>query len=195
MKFYYVNIMEGYALAYYDLQESINYECEKCGAIYLSKRVGKYRTHFEGKKLGDFYRAPGCYIGNKKFIDMLEKYKITGYKIGELDCTGWYDRRKNIIEVDTSTLREIEITGKCGYMCDVSGNEIEKCDKCGQIDFYVRERINGLSVPLDTWDGSDIFSFENWKKVMVCSERLKEACEKENIKNISFLPIEEFTFV
>ena len=194
MKFYYVDTEEGYADAYYDLQESEEYICDKCNKVYLSKSVADYRVHFEGKKIGDFYWAPGCFIGNEKFIAMLEKYNITGYGIRNIDCTGWYDRRGNSINVDTHQLREIEILGKCGFMCDTDGKVIEGCEKCGLIDFWTEKGINGLSVPLDKWDGSDIFMFQNKQGVMICTDRLKEACEKEKIRNICFTPIEEVKF-
>ena len=72
MKFYCITTKEGYAKAYYDLQKSKEYTCEKCGSVYRAERIADYRVHFEGKKLGDFYRAPGCYIGNEKFLDMLK---------------------------------------------------------------------------------------------------------------------------
>lgn len=61
--------------------------------------------------------------------------------------------------------------------------------------YYVKDmvdlhgQVNGLQVT--DWDGSDIFSFSNWIGVMICSEKLKEACEKEKIKGIRFIPIEK----
>ena len=48
-------------------------------------------------------------------------------------------------------------------MHDLNGNEIEKCENCDEVDFWVKKGIQGLSVPLDSWDGSDIFSFKNWQ--------------------------------
>lgn len=60
-------------------------------------------------------------------------------------------------------------------------------------DGYV-DNPNSLIAHLNNqcdWDGSDIFSFSNWIGVMICSEKLKEACEKEKIKGISFHPIEK----
>lgn len=195
MDFYYVTTEdEKYAEAYYDKQERKNHICDKCGAIYLSERMETYRVHFEGKKLGDFYQAPGCYIGNERFFDMLEKYGITGYGIGEIDCTGWYDRRKNPIQVEAGHLREVVVLGRCGYMRNLDGTEVKKCDNCGGVGFWDRDAVRGLSVPLDTWDGNDIFRFSNWSGVMICSSRLKEACEKEKIKNIVFRPLETFRF-
>lgn len=195
MDFYYVTSeYDKYARAYYAKQDIKLVICEKCGYSYDSVRAGNYRVYFEGKKLGDFYHAPGCFIGNDRFIDMLEKYGITGYGIGEIDCVGWYDRRKNPIQVDAGYLREVEVRGRCGYMRNLDGTEVKGCENCGHVTIWDEKEVRGLSVPLDTWDGSDIFCFSNWLGVMICSSRLKEACEKEKIKNIVFRPLETFQF-
>ena len=195
MDFYYVTSeYEKYARAYYDKQNIKLLVCEKCQSGYDSIRAGNYRVHFEGKKLGDFYHAPGCFIGNERFFDMLKKYGITGYGIGEIDCTGWYDRRKNPIQVDAGYLREVEVLGRCGYMRNLDGTEVKRCENCGCVNIWDQKEVRGLSVSLDTWDGSDIFCFSNWSGVMICSSRLKEACEKEKIKNIVFRPLETFRF-
>ena len=62
MDFYYVTSeYEKYARAYYDKQNIKLLVCEKCQSGYDSIRAGNYRVHFEGKKLGDFYHAPGCF--------------------------------------------------------------------------------------------------------------------------------------
>lgn len=195
MDFYYVTSEDDkFASAYYDIQNIKIIECEKCGYTYDSIRAGNYRVHFEGKKLGDFYHAPDCFIGNERFFDMLEQYGITGYGIGEIDCTGWYDRRKNPIQVEAGHLREVVVLGRCGYMHNLDGTEVKRCENCGCVNIWDEKEVRGLSVPLDTWDGSDIFCFSNWLGVMICSSRLKEACEKEKIKNIVFRPLETFRF-
>lgn len=142
-----------------------------------------YHTKLKGRKQGDFYRAPACYIGNSKFQNMLEKYNITGYKIEDLIVERWEDQRGNLINIDSSDLKEIYILDKCGWYMDKNGNDIERCPKCGQVSLKVQNELAGLRIIEDTWDGSDIFSFSNWLGVMICTERLKEACEKEKILN------------
>lgn len=194
MKFYYVTNGEKYAEAYYMSETAEKKICEECECVCSKKRIGPYHTKLKGKKQGDFYHAPGCYIGNSKFREMLVKYNITGYEIADIVVDGWYDQRDNLIDVDSSDLKEIRILGKSGWFMDKDGNDIKRCDKCGIIDFEIEDEVNGISVQEDTWDGSDIFSFSNWLGVMICTERLKEACEKEKIKNIRFIPLEEFTF-
>ncbi|MBQ2800429.1 MAG: hypothetical protein IJF03_03470 [Lachnospiraceae bacterium] len=194
MKYYYVTHDEKYAQAYYEFEDGAEKKCPKCGKICEFSRIGVYHTRLKGKKQGDFYHAPGCYIGNSKFLEMLVKYNITGYEIKDIVVDGWFDQRDNLIDLDSSDLKEIAILGKCGWYADKDGKEIKRCDKCGIINFSTRKEVKGIKVEEDTWDGSDIFSFSNWLGVMICTERLKEACEKEKIKNIRFIPLEEFTF-
>lgn len=98
----------------------------------------------------------------------------------EEDCIILNLKEENI---DSSDLKEIYILGKCGWYMDKNGNDIERCPKCGQVSLKVQNELAGLRIIEDTWDGSDIFSFSNWLGVMICTERLKEACEKEKILN------------
>ena len=194
MKFYYVEEMDGYAQADCNDKGKKEYVCSTCGYIHEIERIENHHIDFVGKKQGDFYWAAGCYIGNKKFLDMLVKYNIKGYEVHDIIIDSWHDKRGNQIEIQNSELKEIEILGRCGFLQDKEGNEIKKCVECGRFDYRVRREIIGLSVPKETWDESDIFCYRNFATVMFCTERLKEACEKEKIKNIRFIPLEEFTF-
>lgn len=194
MKFYYVKTEENYAKAFFVSLEEEDFVCSECKKVYDTERKGLYHTRIKGKKEGDFYRAPGCYFGNSKFREMLEKYQITGYEICDIVIEKWEDQRGKLLDNDVTDLKEIMITGKCGWYRDKDGKEIECCPKCGHPDLEVQEELEGISILEDTWDGSDIFSCTNWIGVMLCTERLKEACEKEKIKNIQFIPLDEFTF-
>lgn len=194
MNFYYVTSGEKYAEAYYVSETAEKIICEKCGRVCSKQRTGAYHTKLVGKKQGDFYHAPGCFIGNSKFRNMLVQYNITGYEIKDIVVEGWYDQRENLINIDSSDLKEIAILGKCGWYEDKDGKDIKRCDKCGLINFSTRKEVKGICVPEDIWDGSDIFSFSNWLGVMICTERLKEACENAKIKNIEFTPLDEVNF-
>ena len=184
-----------YAQAEYSTQERVEYKCEKCRSIYRSDRKGAYRVHFLGGKLPDFYNAPGCFIGNKVFFAMLEKYKLTGYEQRDIECTGWKHKRRYSEKPNMDELKEIFILGKCGPMCHVDGTEVEKCSACNMVDFGTKMDIRGLSVPEETWDGSDVFSFSNWHGVMIVTQRFKDACEAEQIKGITFQNVNKFCFM
>ena len=198
IKMFYVvhsEIDDHYAQAEYSLQEFVEYTCEKCQAIYRSDRIGAYRVHFIDGELLDFYNAPGCYLGNDFVINMLEKYKLTGYELREIECTGWYDKFGEMQHLTDVELKEIFILGRCGAMCDAEGFEIEKCSVCGMVALSTKMRIRGLSVPVETCDGSDVFSFDNWPGVMIATQRFKDACEKEQIKGITFQDVNKFCFM
>lgn len=126
---------------------------------------------------------------------MLEKYKLTGYELREIECTGWYDKFGEMQHLTDVELKEIFILGRCGAMCDAEGFEIEKCSVCGMVALSTKMRIRGLSVPVETWDGSDVFSFDNWPGVMIATQRFKDACEKEQIKGITFQDVNKFCFM
>lgn len=180
----------GFASAEFSRQAVTKRKCEKCGATFYDTDQNElYKVHFLGRKLPDFYQAPGCYIGNEKFQNMLVKYGLTGYELRDIECTGWYDRRENPIDIDPDGLKEIFILGKCGGMHHADGTEVEHCEKCGEVAFKTRMQIRGLSVPVQTWDGSDIFSFSNWGGNMIATDRVREACEKEGIRGIRFTEI------
>lgn len=195
MKFYYVTEQEGYAEALFVDDSAKKRKCEKCGSIYESERVGKYKVKFFGKKQGDFYHAPGCYIASSKLIDLLKKYDIRGYSINEIESVGWYDKRGRALDIEASNLKEIYAEGRCGRMCTLKGEEYKGCELCGILSFSDEEKVNGISFDLATWDNTDIFEFSNWLGVMICSEKFKEACEKEKIKGIEFWPINDFSFM
>ncbi len=195
MKFYVVSSKDGFADAVYDRQKIIEHRCEKCGGIYRTDRTGPYKVHFLGKKTADFYNAPGCFIGNIKFRDMLVHYNLTGYEISDIDCTGWYDRRNHLIDMDSTELKEISVVGRCGSMRYRDGSEIEKCGMCGRVQYETEWEVRGLSVPEESWDGTDLFHFENRGSIMIVTQRFKDACETEKIKGIAFQEVEKFTFV
>ena len=81
MKFYEVTCTDTYAQAYYINDMANKKFCQECELVYEHERFADYKVKFIGKKIADFYQAPGCYIGNEKFIEMLKKYGITGYGI------------------------------------------------------------------------------------------------------------------
>ena len=192
MNFYYVQSDDKYAFAKYIDGGEKNYICESCKRVYQIDRISDFQVQFIGKKQADFYRSPGCYIGNRKFTDMLAKYEIKGYRLRDIDFKGWVDKRNNPVDNDASDLQEIEIMGRCGKMCYLNGDVIPGCEECGLVNFFKLGRVQGVSVDESAWDGSDIFAFDNKPAVMICSERLKVACENEKIKGIFFIPLQKY---
>ncbi|MHC1686057.1 MAG: hypothetical protein AB6733_24535 [Clostridiaceae bacterium] len=58
-----------------------------------------------------------------------------------------------------SGLKEMIITGDCGYLRKLDGNLIKKCDKCGRVKPADKRGIVGLKLNIENWDGFDICYF------------------------------------
>ena len=190
MRFYTVfHIIDAPTKALFEDEESEKFFCPICGSVYKSVRTADYKYGIRGKKRFDALQAPGCYLGNEKVFEVLEKYHITGYEKVTAKCVYWYTKNGKEVPHEENEYHEIKILGKCGPMCDQEGKVIPGCEECGWVRFFGKEV--GLSVDESTWDGSDIFSFSNWLGVMICSEKMKEAFEKEKIKGYEFRLLEE----
>ena len=130
--------------------------CEKCGAVFETRKVEKFRVHFSGKKEGDYYFAPICSIVSDRMIDVLKKENVTGFELQEIVCTGWTDNKVKAIYINSERYKELKITGRAGYLRNLNGTYINKCDKCGAKGDIYSENASGLMVD-DEWDGSDMF--------------------------------------
>lgn len=184
MKFYYVTDKNG---AYPDdlIREENKCICKECGRKYSLEVLSDASVIMRGGRKGDFYEGVSCYIGNSKLIQVLEKYNISGYKLKPIEIRGWYTQAGKDVKMEND-LQEIVITGRCGKLCNEKGIEIKHCPTCGATTYSDRDNAEGYLVQLDTWDKSDLFCFSNWPGVLICTERVKEVCEKEKIKNIAF---------
>ena len=170
------------------------FECPKCGGI-KSIRLEPIKVYFEGKKQGDCYGVPNGSIVNEKMQEILRTEGITGFTLENINVEGWYDSKRNSLLINYEDLKELKVIGRCGYLRDKNGEMLEKCNECGKINYAKAEdEVEGLSVNLDEWDGSDMFQFKNWRGVIIVTEKVKEIIEKNKLKNIKFTDISEFQF-
>lgn len=179
-----------YAIAVQEEQPFIVEECPVCGAIFDKRIEEKYKMHFEGKKVGDYYFAPICNIVSEKMLQLLKDNEITGFREKEIECTGWYDRHGNKLDMDFEYV-ELEVTGRGGDLLDIDGEKVKKCPECNNLDWDSLEEVEGLSIG-EEWDGSDIFYFDDWKGAVIVTQRVKELLESEGMKNIDFTKLSEY---
>ncbi len=180
-----------YAIAVQEEQPFIVEECPVCGAIFDKRIEEKYKMHFEGKKVGDYYFAPICNIVSEKMLQLLKDNEITGFREKEIECTGWYDRKGNELPIDFSGFREIEITGRTGKLLNLEGKEVENCPHCHALKDEGLRSVEGLSVG-EEWDGSDMFYFRNWSGVTIVTSKVKELLESNKMKNVDFIKLSEY---
>ena len=187
-----------YAEAFSDMKkEHCTDVCDVCKGV-LARRFSDNdisNVYFIGKKEGDYYYDLflRVHIVSPRFLEILNNEKVTGFRVQDIEFSGWYDRTtKKPLNIDGSVYKEIVITGKGGYLLDLYGNDIPRCPKCGKIERFGIYAYHGFTT--DYWDGSDMFFLKNWPGVLIVTEKVKKVVEKNKLKNIKFTKLSEFRF-
>lgn len=197
MEFYIIwqkNYTEFASAIWVDETKDEIWECPCCGAIY-SKRLPNAKLYLKGKKAADYYYATNCNIISGKMQKLLLEAEITGFTLRDLDIQEWYDKKGKKLDLPYDDLKEIVITGRCGYLRHKDGRIVDKCNLCGGKNYKKQGEVNGLSVNLKEWDKSDMFYFKNWEGPIIVTEKVKEIVEKNKLKNIRFENIKDFKFL
>lgn len=169
------------------------WECPKCGSVFV-KRLSDLKVYFKGEKVADYYTVSNYSIVSGEFQRLLIDAGITGFILKDIIVEGWHDLKGNNLDIAFDKLKEIKVTGRCGFLRHRDGRIVEKCIKCGAKNYKKQDEVNGLSVNLDEWDKSDMFQFRNWEGMIIVTEKVKQIIEKNNFKNINFLNIKDFKF-
>ncbi|MHC1686075.1 MAG: hypothetical protein AB6733_24625 [Clostridiaceae bacterium] len=165
--------------------------CKLCRGRAFSL-TSNLKVHFIGKKIGDYYPLPGYSIINEKIYAIFKENNISGFEIKDIDITGWQDARGKRLKIGTHGLKEMIVTGNCGYLRKLNGDLIEKCESCGKAKSADREGVVGLKINAEDWDGSDICYFKNLRGRPVVTQKVKDILEKNKIKNVIFINIKDF---
>lgn len=169
--------------------------CSECGGITTNRVNDIVKTAFIGKKEGDYYYDPLLivHLVSPALLDILKSNSITGFYDQETEFVEWTDRTTGKdLNIDGSKYREIVITGRGGYLTDLSSNRVPHCPKCGKIERFGIYAYDGFST--DAWDGSDMFYLSNWPGVIIVTPKVKKLITKNKFKNISFVPLNEYKF-
>lgn len=160
--------------------------CSKCGLRPVA-RVGNLRVRYSRKReLVDWARVPGATIVHQRVIDDLTAHKISGWRAGTLGIEA-----TSRLENNDLSYSELVIIGHTrGYAARIGlGIEME-CEECGlRIHRYPRV---GLEMPLECWDGSDIFQIDELPGIEVVTEPVKELIEKNGHTGVLCVPIAEW---
>ncbi|WP_142347351.1 hypothetical protein [Bacillus pseudomycoides] len=166
--------------------------CGICGGISTTKQH-PLRIYFQGKRMADFYSTPSYTFISDKMQKALLENNITGFSLEPFILQEEAIPFMKLPMDYVKTLKELTVHGDGGYICHSNGEQIKKCQHCGKISENKRT-IEGLSVSLKEWDGSDIFFFKNWIGVIIVTEKVKEIIEKHKFKNVRFIDLAEFRF-
>ncbi|MCR5122983.1 MAG: hypothetical protein K6B74_11250 [Ruminococcus sp.] len=86
----------------------------------------------------------------------------------------------------------LKITGRCGPICDLSGQPFPFCRICKYKVGSIGLVSNGVSFAPDFYDGSDIFAFESLNNIPIVSEEKKDALIKSKLTNLRFVPLSDY---
>ena len=110
--------------------------CENCGAVHVNYK-GVFQFKIMGKLL-DYYSASGTPVISQRFLDVLRENGFTGYEVSETAPN--YGTATMIGDSIKEKYYQLKVTGKCGLMCDQSGEPLPYC-KADQVSICSVSRI------------------------------------------------------
>lgn len=164
--------------------------CEACGSCF-AKPEPPVKFVMRGDPC-DFYVFWSFIFISDRFKEILEQLEVTGYKTRPAKVVGW-NKSDDPDEIDALKYHELIVTGRCGFMRDLKGDFIPKCDVCGNHK-VLKDHVNGLGFANEDYDGSDIFVFSNQTNFPIVSDKLKKQLSKAKLSNVKFIPIDTYVF-
>jgi hypothetical protein len=164
--------------------------CDNCGAIHIRYK-GIFKFRIMGK-LYDYYTYIGMPVISEKFLNVLRENEFTGYEVSETA-----PRRGTVTKIGdpiNEKYYSLTVTGRCGLVCDMNGEPLPHCRKCGCRFPFTGLVANGVSFDPDCYDESNIFVFENMSNIPIVSEKVKDVLINSKLTNLRFVPLTEYIF-
>lgn len=163
-----------------------------CATSSIYRLVNAYVA--ECPKCGARWDIRNGIIVSGKFLNALSEVSATGYMVKDIGLLGWYNGNGKIrLDKNVDNYKELVITGRCGYVRNKKHELTKSCDLCKTEDSD--GVLDGMSVDLNEWDGSDICFYTNsvWGHVIV-TEKVRAILEKKKMKSIYFQKIEDYVW-
>jgi hypothetical protein len=156
--------------------------------LWPGMRVGPLYVRCECiKHVADFLWAGiGNLIVTQRVVDTLFTAGLTGYELYAV----------HVIDSEQSSatlppLYELVVVGKGGPMGAEAGlHLVTKCDRCGYrgyesvyYDGSGAYKFRDLYVNVETWDGSDFFTFDDWPTIIMITEKAKSDLSSAGLSN------------
>ena len=161
--------------------------CPRCESVFTDLH-GPLTISLTSGKDGDYYRAVQYNIISTSFQKILLENNLSGFQLNDIKIE---DSKGNISETN---LKQLDIIGRGGLLKDIHGQEILNCSACHVVDPDILDRLDGLGINQENWDGSDIFYFDNWVGTPIVTEKVKRILEKSNLTNIKIINIKDYIF-
>ena len=164
--------------------------CDNCGGIHITYK-GNFNFKIMGKLL-DFYVASATPVISERFLNVLRENGYTGFEVSETA-----PRRGTVTKIGDPIKEKyysLTVTGRCGLVCDMNGEPLPHCRKCGCRFPFTGLVANGVSFDPDCYDESNIFVFENMSNIPIVSEKVKDVLINSKLTNLRFVPLTEYIF-
>lgn len=165
-------------------------QCKNCRANRITYK-GIYNFKIMGK-LYDCYVSGGSFVISEKFLKVLRDNGFTGYEVSETMP------RYGTVTMVGDPIKEkyylLKVTGRCGLLCDLNGEPLPYCRKCGRWIGCTGLVTEGVSFVPESYDGSDLFAFDNLSSIPIVSEEIKEVLVKSKLTNLRFVPLTDHLY-
>lgn len=158
--------------------------CEVCD-LRRSHRIGSTTVLFSRKaQLVDFTSTARGLLVSQRVINHFNDHLIAGWRAGYVTVRA----SKRLQPLDYC---ELVIVGHTrGYAQHVNLLVEETCSTC-QICIFRRPQ-QGLVIPHECWDGSDIFIIDELPGLTIVTDRVRQVIERYNLKGVECTPIIEW---
>jgi hypothetical protein len=159
--------------------------CSVHGTVPVA-RVGAIGVRFAKKaELVDFSLTAAGILVRQSVVDHLSEERISGWRPGCLHV----DTAPRLRDQDTNYCELIIVGHTRGYANSVGLQISDQCDECGRRRFMAPRE--GLIIPVESWDGSDIFVIDELG-IQIVTESFRRVVEEHQHSGLRFVPIAEW---
>jgi len=161
-------------------------ECSVCG-LRPTARVGSTGVRFaQEDELADFSETAQGVIARRSVVEHLTEERISGWRAGYVQV----ETSPKLRDLDTGYYELIIIGHTRGYAQRVGLTIRSECTECGRRAFEPPQE--GLVMPEDTWDGSDIFVIDELPGIYVVMEEFRQVIQKHQHTGVEFVGLDEW---
>jgi hypothetical protein len=161
-------------------------ECGVCGTRPVA-RVGSTSVRFTRQDdLVDITRTADGTIVRQSVLKHLTERGITGWRSGALTV----EAAPRLHDQDLSYSELVIIGHTRGYAEHVRLLTDSECSECGRRAYVFPQE--GVRMPIDCWDGSDIFVIDELPGLTIVTESVRQVIEQYGHTGIECMPIADW---
>lgn len=160
--------------------------CPRC-RLRAMARVGGTSVRFTREiEMTDFSGTANGLTARRSVFQHLTESRISGWRQGFLSV----EATANLKQLDIDYYELVVIGHTRGY-AEAVGLKIDKeCELCGYVTYYYPKQ--NLKMPLECWDGSDIFIVDELPGLYIVTEATCNVIEQHHFTGIKLFPIAEW---